>query len=73
MLPTHGGNIPDLWGRPLAPDFVSFWTGAWITQATFSGTALLILLSVDRCQPGAPAEGAALAAAACLATLFLFD
>jgi len=48
-------------------------TGAWITQAAFSGTALLILLSVVRCRPGAPAEGAVLAAAACLATPFLLD
>jgi glycosyl transferase family 87 len=48
-------------------------TGAWITQATFSGTALLILLSVVRCRPGAPAEGAVLAVAACLATPFLLD
>jgi len=48
-------------------------TGAWITQAASSGTALLILLSVVRCRPGAPAEGAVLAAAACLATPFLLD
>ena len=25
---THGGVIPDPWGRPLATDFSSFWTAA---------------------------------------------
>ena len=48
-------------------------TGAWITQVIVSGIALLILLSVVRWRPGAAAEGAALAAAACLATPFLLD
>jgi hypothetical protein len=28
VLATHGGARPDPWGRPLATDFVSFWTAA---------------------------------------------
>jgi alpha-1,2-mannosyltransferase len=28
VILTHGGGAPDPWQRPLAPDFVSFWTAA---------------------------------------------
>jgi len=48
-------------------------SGAWAIQAVVSGAVLMILMTVVRRQPGAPAEGATLAAAACLATPFLLD
>jgi hypothetical protein len=44
-----------------------------VIQAVVSGAVLIILMTVVRRQPGAPAEGATLAAAACLATPFLLD
>ena len=48
-------------------------SGAWAIQAVVSGAVLMILMTVVRRQPGAPAEGATLVAAACLATPFLLD
>ena len=48
-------------------------SGAWITQAVVSCAGLVILMAVVRCRPEAPAEGATLAAATCLATPFLLD
>jgi alpha-1,2-mannosyltransferase len=46
---------------------------AWIGQGIMSLGALAVLISVSRTRPGAAAEIAALAAAACLATPFLLD
>ena len=33
VMLTHGGRMPDPWHRPLAPDFVSFWTAAKLALA----------------------------------------
>ncbi len=33
VMLTHGGNVPDPWHRPLAPDFDSFWTAARLALA----------------------------------------
>ncbi len=48
LVLTHGGRLPDPWGRPLGADFSSFWTAARLALA---GT------------PGAPWEPTAHAAA----------
>ena len=46
---------------------------AWAAQSVVSIVALFTVLSVSRRRPGAAAEGATIAAAACLATPFLLD
>ena len=46
---------------------------AWCAQSAVSLTALILVVSVARRRPGAAAEGATMAAAACLATPFLLD
>jgi alpha-1,2-mannosyltransferase len=48
-------------------------TGAWAAQALVSLATLIVLLIVVHRKPGAMAEGAMLATAACLATPFLLD
>src|SRR5215831_15108527 len=39
ILVTHGGTTPDPWGRPLAPDFVSFWTAGKLALLGVPGSA----------------------------------
>lgn len=46
---------------------------AWCAQSAVSFAALILVVSVARRRPGAAAEGATMAAAACLATPFLLD
>ena len=48
-------------------------TGAWAAQILVSVATLVAVVIVARRRPGAAAEGATLAAAACLATPFLLD
>jgi len=39
ILVTHGGTTPDPWARPLAPDFVSFWTAGKLALQGTPGSA----------------------------------
>lgn len=39
LVLTHGGRLPDPWGRPLGPDFSSFWTAARLALAGNPGAA----------------------------------